>query len=368
MLRLLICAGGTGGGIYPAIAVLEAIDQQNTEILWVGSQNGLDESLVRNATSVAYREIPAAGLHGVGLRALPANLAKLAKGFIASRKILKEFRPDVIFFTGGYVAVPMAIAASGIPKVVFVPDTEPGLALKTIANMADSIALSVPASEAYFKNKNILHVTGYPTRSDFTKATKEEAVRVFRISEHRPVLLVFGGSRGARSLNHALLGIIPDLAESIQIIHVTGELDWPMVSSYYEGLAVEVRKNYNPYPYLHENMPHAMRAADLVVSRAGASTMGEYPIMGLPAILVPYPYAWRYQKQNADYLVAQGAAKLLPDEELSENLAGMVLSLINNPQELTAMRTKMTALAQPHAAANIAQLILNTSNIKEDKE
>ena len=273
----------------------------------------------------------------------------------------------MIFFTGGYVAVPMALAAAGVPKVVFVPDTEPGLALQTITRKAAVIALSVPASKAYFKQQDKLHVTGYPTRANFADVSKEDAVHVFGISEHRPVLLVFGGSRGARSINHALLGILPDLTEFTQVIHITGELDWPTVSSYYEGLSPEVRKNYFPYPYLHENMPHAMRAADLVVSRAGASTMGEYPMVGLPAILVPYPYAWRYQKQNADYLVAQGGAKLLPDEDLGEKLFDMVQSLIRNPEELSAMRAKMQEIAKPRAAAEIAGLIHSVAKIKEDK-
>jgi undecaprenyldiphospho-muramoylpentapeptide beta-N-acetylglucosaminyltransferase len=368
MLRLLICAGGTGGGIYPAIAVLEAMDQKNMEVLWVGSQNGLDANLIHNASSVSFKEIPSAGLHGVGLRSLPANLLKLAKGFVASKRILKDFRPDVIFFTGGYITVPMAFAAARIPKVVFVPDTEPGLALKVITRKADKIALSVPASKQYFKDQSKLVVCGYPTRSDFISVKREDAVRVFHISEHRPVLLVFGGSRGAHSINHALLGILPDLTEIAQVIHITGDLDWPMVSSYYEGLSADVRKNYYPYPYLHENMANALRAADLVVSRSGASIMGEYPMLGLPAILVPYPYAWRYQKQNADYLVEQGGAILLADEDLSVELAGTIQDLLKNPQRLAEMSEKMKQLARPQAAAEIARIIASVSKTGEKQQ
>lgn len=365
MLRLLICAGGTGGGIYPAIAVLEALNQNEIEVLWVGSQNGLDANLVRNALPVAYREIPAAGLHGVGISDLPRNIFRLIKGFIASREILKSFRPDVIFFTGGYLAVPMTIAGRSYAKVVFVPDVEPGLALKVISKFAAKIALSIPASKQYFSNQRKIVVTGYPTRARFANIEIEEALRVFRISSQRPTLLVFGGSRGARSINHAILAIIPELVNFAQIIHISGELDWPMVSSYYEGLAPSARQNYFPYPYLHENMPHAMCAADLVVSRAGASTMGEYPMLGLPAILVPYPHAWKYQKQNADYMVEHGAAVLLQDDSLTETLLDTLKDFLLNPDKLAQMKINMLSLAHPQAAADIAQLILDCKKEKE---
>ncbi len=361
----MICAGGTGGGIYPAIAVLEALDQNEIEVLWVGSQNGLDANLVRNALPVAFREIPAAGLHGIGIRDLPRNLFKLIKGFIASREILKSFRPDVIFFTGGYLAVPMALAARSCPKIVFVPDVEPGLALKVISKLANKIALSIPASKQYFADQSKLIVTGYPTRARFANIEIEEALRVFRITGQRPTLLVFGGSRGARSINFALLSIIPELVNFAQIIHISGELDWPTISSYYEGLSPSARQNYFPYPYLHENMPHAMCAADLVVSRAGASTMGEYPMLGLPAILVPYPHAWKYQKQNADYMVEHGAAILLQDETLNETMLDTLKDLLTNPDKLAQMKINMLSLATPQAAADIAHLLMDYKKEKE---
>jgi UDP-N-acetylglucosamine--N-acetylmuramyl-(pentapeptide) pyrophosphoryl-undecaprenol N-acetylglucosamine transferase len=290
---------------------------------------------------------------------------KLLKGFAASRKIIKYFKPDVIFFTGGYVAVPMSLAGFRIPQIVFVPDIEPGLALQQITRTASKIALSVPASEEYFTNKTKLTVTGYPTRKHFSDISLKAAKRAFAVSDSLPTVLVFGGSRGARSINHALLSILPDLIDSAQVIHVTGELDWEMVSAYYEGMSQTARQRYFPYPYLHKNMPHAMQLADLVVSRAGASVIGEYPMMGLPAILVPYPYAWKYQKQNADYLVSEGAAIMLPDEDLSQKLLSTILDFINNSEKMEAMRENMKKLAIPHAASEIAQLIINVTSKEE---
>jgi UDP-N-acetylglucosamine--N-acetylmuramyl-(pentapeptide) pyrophosphoryl-undecaprenol N-acetylglucosamine transferase len=367
MQRLLICAGGTGGGIYPAIAVLEALNTNEIEVLWVGSQNELDANLVHNASDVKFVEIPSAGVHGVGLRTLPGNLIKLAKGFLASRKIIHTFKPDAVFFTGGYVAVPMSFAAIGIPQIVFVPDIEPGLALQQITQRAKKIALSVSASKDYFKDQSKLIVTGYPTRKHFGNIAKREAKRAFAVSESLPTVLVFGGSRGARSINHALLSILPDLIDNAQVIHVTGELDWDLVSAYYEGMSESARQRYFPYPYLHKNMPHAMRLADLVVSRAGASIIGEYPIMGLPAILVPYPYAWKYQKQNADYLVQQGAAIMLADEDLTQKLYATILGVINNPQKMAEMKKNMEKLAHPDAAGEIAGIISEFTSKRERK-
>ena len=138
MLRLLICAGGTGGGVYPALSVLQALDKDPLDMLWVGSEGGMEEDLVKRA-GIRYTAIPAAGVHGVGLKALPGNLVRLARGVLASRRILREFNPQVLFFTGGYVAVPMALAGTGVPSLLFVPDIEPGLALKTLARFATAM-------------------------------------------------------------------------------------------------------------------------------------------------------------------------------------------------------------------------------------
>ncbi|NJN79254.1 MAG: UDP-N-acetylglucosamine--N-acetylmuramyl-(pentapeptide) pyrophosphoryl-undecaprenol N-acetylglucosamine transferase [Anaerolineales bacterium] len=150
-MRLLICAGGTGGGVYPALSVYEALKNKdaNLETLWVGGESGMEEALV-NRAGISYRSIPAAGVHGVGLRALPRNIFKLTRGISESRKILNKFKPDVLFFTGGYVAAPMAFAGRNIPIVLYVPDIEPGLALKFLANFADVITLTADVSKNIF--------------------------------------------------------------------------------------------------------------------------------------------------------------------------------------------------------------------------
>jgi UDP-N-acetylglucosamine--N-acetylmuramyl-(pentapeptide) pyrophosphoryl-undecaprenol N-acetylglucosamine transferase len=305
---------------------------------------------------IPYTDIPAAGVHGVGLRSLPRNLSQLWRGVLASRRILKEFKPDVILFTGGYVAAPMAVAARSIPTLLYVPDIEPGLALKFLASRATCIALTAEESRTYFSSKARVKVTGYPTRPNLTHWDAATGRKELGLQDNRPTLLVFGGSKGARSINRAVAAILPELLSQVQIVHITGKLDWDEMQTCKTGLAADLSEHYHIYPYLHE-MGVALASADLAVSRAGASSLGEYPLFGLPAILAPYPYAWRYQKVNADHLVKNGAALLLDDEKLTTDLLATVQSLFADRTRLTAMSAAMRSLATPQAAQELADLV-----------
>lgn len=319
----------------------------------------MESELVRRE-GIPYQEIPAAGLHGVNLARLPNNLLTIYKGIRASKKILSFFKPDVLFFTGGFVAFPMAYAAKGIPSVVFVPDIEPGMALKALEKNATKIALIHDESRQYFSWDEKCVVTGYPLRQEMSHWSAEECKRTFNLLGGQKVLLVFGGSKGARSINRAVMKHIKELLNYTEIIHVTGQLDWDEVNAFRNNLPSGLKGSYHIYPYLHAEMAAAFSAADLVLSRAGASTLGEFPEYGLPAVLVPYPYAWRYQKVNADVLVKAGAAKLLPDERLENTLALEIRSLISNPAQLNLMRKAMSGLRVPNAADTIADLLYTT--------
>jgi undecaprenyldiphospho-muramoylpentapeptide beta-N-acetylglucosaminyltransferase len=355
-VRLLICAGGTGGGVYPALAVLQTM-QNKAEVLWVGGDGGMEARLVERA-NVPFKTIPAAGVHGVGLKTLPGNVIRLVRGFFAARNIINDFKPDVLFFTGGYVAVPMALAGLRIPTFLFVPDIEPGLALKTLARVADRIAVTAQASFRYFRRQARLIATGYPTRPDLSRWTRSEARQALKLAGDSPVLLAVGGSKGARSLNNAILENLVPLLEQAQVVHITGELDWPTIEGRTKGLTAEQAARYHAYPFLYEEMGAALAAADLAVSRAGASVLGEYPLFGLPALLVPYPHAWRYQKGNANALVECGAAIMLEDDKLSKQLLPTVNALLSQPQKLASMRDAMQHLSHPEAAAEIGRQIL----------
>ena len=352
--------------MYPALAVLQAIEDKVDEILWVGGVGGMEFELI-NRLSIPFSSIPAAGIHGVGLISLPANLWKLLQGLFASQKLLKQFNPNVILFTGGYVAVPMAIAAHKFPSVLYVPDIEPGLALKFISNFASIIAITSQKSFEFFQNIKKCIVTGYPTRKDLIPSQKETAIQKFHFSNDKPVVFFFGGSKGARSINRAVLRFLPQLLLKAQVIHMTGKLDWNEVQENSKKLDPQLLENYRIFPYLHEEMSDAYSAADLVISRAGASTLGEFPLFGVPAILIPYPYAWRYQKVNAQYLVDQNAALIVNDENLEKELYVLIETLLSDSQKLSEMKNAMKKLRTPNAANKIGDQILSLYPARKSK-
>jgi UDP-N-acetylglucosamine--N-acetylmuramyl-(pentapeptide) pyrophosphoryl-undecaprenol N-acetylglucosamine transferase len=352
-VRLLIGAGGTGGGVYPALAVLQAMSG-NPDVLWVGAQGGIESTLVQRA-GIDFKEIPAAGIHGVGIKRVPRNLSLIVRGIIASRRIISSFRPDVILLTGGFIAFPVALAARGIPILLILPDIEPGLAIKAVSSFVSLIAVPTADSQKYFHNKKKVFVSGYPTRPEITRWDRESGSKEFNLVHTLPVVLIFGGSKGARSINQAVLKSIPELLKISQVIHISGELDWAAVEMSKEKLTTEEKARYHAYPYLYDQMGAALACADLVVSRSGASTLGEYPTHGLAAVLVPYPYAWRYQSVNAHYLANQDAALILEDSQLGEKLFSTIKQLLEDPARLNNMRVAMKNLSRPQAAQLIGQ-------------
>lgn len=345
--------------MYPALAVLQTIDTENAEVLWIGSDDGMEAELVQRA-GIKFEGIPSAGLHGVNLLTIPQRLYKLVKGYFASKKILKEFEPDVLFLTGGYVGFPMAVAARNLPQVLFVPDIEPGMALNQLGKIAKLITVVCEDSGKFFPKAERIEVVGYPVRAELARWDREEALNHFGLDHSKPVLFVFGGSKGALSINRAVMKNLEELVQTCQVLHVTGKTGWEEVETYRASLNETVQADYHIYPYLHEDMGAAFTAADLVVSRSGASTLGEFPLFGVPAILVPYPYAWRYQKVNAEYLADRNAAVMIRDEELAEKLTGAVTELMTE-EKLAEMKANMSALACPDAAKKIADLLKEMS-------
>ncbi len=342
--------------MYPALAVHSALMAKvpTLDTLWVGGEGGMEEPLVKRQ-GIQFKAIPAAGVHGVGIAALPRNVVTITRGTFAARRILSDFKPDVMFYTGGYVAVPMALAGRSIPSLLYVPDMEPGMALKYLAGMADVITVTTSESQKFFNKK--VYETGYPVRKDLALWDRQTASQHFGISGGSPVLLVFGGSKGAHSLNVAVLNHLRALLAKFELIHISGEQDWDLAQQARTQLPADSAARYHAMPYLHA-MGAALAAADLVVSRAGASTLGEYPLFGLPAVLVPYPHAWRYQKVNADYLSRRGAAVVLANERLDEELLPTISVLMDNPNKLKAMRAAMFQLSHPHAAEKIASALM----------
>jgi UDP-N-acetylglucosamine--N-acetylmuramyl-(pentapeptide) pyrophosphoryl-undecaprenol N-acetylglucosamine transferase len=322
----------------------------------------MEEELVPRA-GLTLETISGGGMHGVGLVDLLGNGWRLMRGWRQARRLVNRFRPNVLLLTGGYTNGPVALAAweRHLPMVIFLPDIEPGLAIRVLSRLATRVACTAEASKEYLPADKVV-VTGYPVRPDLLPTMSQAEARAsFSLQPDLPTILVFGGSRGARTINHALLDILPELLADYQAIHISGHLDWELVTARASELAAELRVRYRPFSYLHEEMGRALRAADLAVSRAGAATLGEFPASGLPAVLIPYPYAWRYQKVNADYLEAAGAAIRLDDQDLATQLLPTIQRLMGDGATLRRMRAAAQTLDCPGAARRVADLLSSLS-------
>ncbi len=351
--------------MYPALATAQALLRKKHEghqLYFIGAVGGLESGLVAASglDFAAVHAIYAGPLHGVSPLRVLASLFKLKIGTALALYRLRSIRPQVILLTGGWANLPLALAARALrlPIVIFLPDIEPGLTIRALKRFAAVVALTVDESAEYFpRNKTV--VTGYPLGESRLTATRAEGRAHFELDETRKTLLVFGGSQGARNINLALGEALPRLLDQgLQIIHITGENDWRRMLEQVGSLAGHPQ--YRAFAYLHEEMALALAAADLAVCRAGASTLAELPLFGLPAVLAPYPYAWRYQKVNADYLSERGAAICLRDQDLPAQLSDTVLELIHDDERLAQMRACSRALARHDGADALAKLLVET--------
>jgi UDP-N-acetylglucosamine--N-acetylmuramyl-(pentapeptide) pyrophosphoryl-undecaprenol N-acetylglucosamine transferase len=322
----------------------------------VGVAGAVEEELATRA-GVPFQAIESGQVRGMAPWVAAGNLLKAGRGVRQAGRLLAQFQPDVVFVTGGFVAGPVVVAAwrAGVPVFIYLPDMEPGLAIRRMSRFARSVGVTFPEVAHWFPGKAV--VTGYPVRQEILALAGQRSLARQRLglSADLPALLVFGGSRGARSINQALAAALPALLASCQVLHISGTLDWPTVEAHAQSLPDALRPRYHAFPYLHDEMPLALAAADLVVARAGASTLGEFPALGLPSILAPYPYSGQHQEVNAGYLAQRGAAIKLPDSELSGKLAPTVLRLLEDPAELAAMSQAARSLAQPAAATAIGR-------------
>ena len=337
------------------------------EFRYVGEAGGIEQTLAERE-GIPFVAVSTGQIRGRAPWVVARNLRRMRRGTQECGDLIREWRPDAVFMTGGYVAAPIAWAAyrasPRVPLLIYLPDLTPGRAIQVTSRLARKVAVSFPEVEGYFGDKAV--VTGYPVRADLFETQKQAAWQAFGLSADLPVLLVFGGSRGARSINQAIIDALPELLQRCQVLHVSGQTDWAAVQQGVSAgrLAPELRMRYHPYPYLHD-MVHALVAADLVVARAGAAVLGEFPAAQLPAILVPYPYAGQHQEANAQYLARRGAAIVIADNEIRNQLKEKVLGLLDRPEQLQNMSAAAAALARPDAADNIAAELLQMTDAEK---
>ncbi len=325
-------------------------------VLYVGTVGGMEADIVARA-DIDFETVTASGLLGSSFPRMLAGSFALLRGCLQAWRIEHAFEPDVVLATGGYASVPAVVAAwlRRCPVLVYLPDISPGLAVRFLSRLARRVAVSFDASLGHFAAGKAM-ATGYPVRQSLYAGNGPSAKRRLGLDPDLSALLVLGGSRGAHSINEAISEGLESLVEKAQVVHIAGVTDVAWLTDRRERLPVGLRGRYHVYEYLHAEMADALLAADLAVARAGAATMGEFAAVGLPSVLVPYPYAGHHQEANADFMVSRGAALKMLDSEMGAGaLARVVSELLSDSQERLRMAQNASGLARPDAARAIAR-------------
>ena len=363
-MRVLIAAGGTGGHIYPGIAVAQEIMRRDatSQVHFVGTARGLETRLVPQA-GFELSLIESAGLKNVRLGARLKGIAVLPKSFVSTRKLLRQFQPDVVVGAGGYVSGPVVLTAAMMnrPTLVMESNALPGWTNRVLARFVDRAAVSFEQALPYFRGK--AKVTGNPVRRAFFEIPPK------RREPGKFSLLVFGGSQGARAINEAMVAALPRLKAmpgELRIKHQTGPADFEKVQAAYAAAGWGERADVRSYI---DNMMADFAAADLVLCRAGATTTAELIAAGKASIMVPFPFAADdHQRKNAEALAAAGAARMILQEELSgDRLAEEIEKLVQSPEELDRMEAAGRNLAHGDAAVTAVDMIEELSHKKAQK-
>jgi UDP-N-acetylglucosamine--N-acetylmuramyl-(pentapeptide) pyrophosphoryl-undecaprenol N-acetylglucosamine transferase len=361
-MRLLIAGGGTGGHVYPALAVARSLgDRPNApELVWLGGHRGLEAALVR-AAGIRVRRLALRSLRSVDVSVHAVlDPLRLVASVPQAAAILAAERPAAIFTTGGYVAVPtmMAAAPLRIPVVLWDGNVIPGRAVRLTARLADVIAVSFEATgRALAGSGKPWFLTGTPIREVGSIGRDEARARLDLPSDAR-VMLIFGGSQAVRRFNAAVAEALPRLVERAHVLHVTGEEGYAGALAARERLPADARPRYRPHPFLREEMLPALVATDLVVGRAGSSTLAEVTALGIPSVIVPYPHAAGHQTANARVLAEAGAARLVADEAFDADALVGAADLLADDAARSAMTAAARSLGRPGAADAVAELVL----------
>ena len=361
-MKLLIAGGGTGGHVFPALAIAQEwlSRGKEREVVLVGTERGIEMKLVPQA-GLPLETLRVAGLKGKGGATLLRNLAMLAPAMLDARRVLRKHKPVAAFGVGGYAAGPMMLATwlGRVPNVIFEPNAEPGFTNKVLARISTRIATGYEISARQWGKKAI--VTGCPVRPEFFSIAPRRLGTPFR-------LLITGGSQGALPINRTFVDAMDRLAarkNELAIVHQTGERDYNAVRTAYARREIKAEV----VPFL-TNMSERFAWADLIVCRAGAITAAEIAAAGRAAIFIPFGRATdSHQLRNAQEMTRAGAGRLISETELTaERLTGEIFSLLDQPQEIERIATAARGLARPHAARDIVNLIEEAANVQETQQ
>ena len=343
-MRAILTGGGTGGHIYPAVSIAKEIQKRykNAEIIFVGTEKGLESKIVPkegfNLKTIKVR--------GFERKFTIKNLVAVKEAVLSIRsvrRIIKNFKPDIVIGTGGYVCGTVILAAAwmGIPTLIHESNAFAGLTNKLLFRFVDRIALNFEEAAKYFGNPRKVAITGNPIRTDILDISKQTGLLEFGFRDNIPLVFVTGGSRGARKINQSILALAEECSKTgkFQLLHMTGDTQYEAVLQSYRERKIPTNSvNIKVVPYLY-NMPYALAASDLVISRCGAMILSEVAVLGKPSILIPFPYsADNHQEYNAKAIEKKGAAILILEQDLSEKkLKDIVLELLNDSQKLHSM-------------------------------
>jgi UDP-N-acetylglucosamine--N-acetylmuramyl-(pentapeptide) pyrophosphoryl-undecaprenol N-acetylglucosamine transferase len=360
-MRLLIAGGGTGGHIYPALAVASALRRRPgaAELAWVGGRRGLEDRLVP-PSGIPLRRLVLRSLRTVERDVhLVLDPLRLALSVPQALWWLVRRRPAAIFTTGGYVAIPVLIAARllGIPTLLWEGNVVPGRSVRATARLASALAVSFEATCAALAARAGCFVTGTPIR-DVAGIDRLAARERLGIPPGARLVVIFGGSQAVRRLNDAVAAALPTLVERHFVIHVAGPDGLDAALAAQAALPDTIRGHYRPEAFLGEELLDALAAADLVVGRAGSSTLAEATAFGLPMVVVPYPHAGAHQRANAVVLTEAGAAELVADEAFDAAALLAATAILDDAPRHAAMATAARALGRPGAAGAVAEILL----------
>jgi UDP-N-acetylglucosamine--N-acetylmuramyl-(pentapeptide) pyrophosphoryl-undecaprenol N-acetylglucosamine transferase len=355
-MKILIACGGTGGHLFPGIAVAEALLAQGHEPLLLISQKKIDSQASAKYPHLNFKVVPAIAKPATLSPKMIPFLWALHRSIQTSKKIIREFGADAVLGMGGFTSLPPVYAGYRLGKKTFVHDSNarPGRANVLTSRFCDKVFIGLQPAASFFKKPTLL--TGTPARPEIHKLpSRTEAAERFGLDPAKPTLLVTGGSQGALGLNQLVANAAPLLPENIQILHIAGPNDLPRIQAEHPLQ----RPGYQLIGFC-DQMPSAYALADLVVTRSGASTLTEISLAGLPSILVPYPYAADdHQTANAKVFSTAGAAKLIQQKDLTpESLAKFLTELLTNPGALKLMSVASRSLAIPDAAEKVTTSIM----------
>jgi UDP-N-acetylglucosamine--N-acetylmuramyl-(pentapeptide) pyrophosphoryl-undecaprenol N-acetylglucosamine transferase len=366
-MKIIVTGGGTGGHIYPAIAIAKGILARwpDSQVLYVGTQEGMESKLVP-ASGLTFQKVSARGWQGRKPDQLIKALKAINKGKKEAQSIIEDFKPEAVIGTGGYACLPIAQAAvhSKIPVFIHEQNAYPGLTNRLISIWAKKVMITFAEAGAHFPKsaRSKLVLTGLPVRSEIQSMTRAGACDRLGLDPQKLTLLSIGGSRGAQSINNAMLHVIKELygSEKVQIIHACGSRDYDRMCQNLQesGIDCDGQSNIILKPYIDE-MQYALGAADICVGRAGAAFIAEITVCGIPAILIPYPYAsGDHQTHNAKSLVNQNAAIMIEDKELTgPHLLGQIGQLLNDEALRKQMKENSITAGRPEALGVILDVL-----------